>query len=97
MNDFMLENELEKLMVLIDVEKLSKSNIKQIKIKLPLFVDLIPFDKNGNLVTKKELITCLNEQDAENAKTLNKIYQESIYNLLDENIQKNINLEDFIG
>ncbi|MBQ7798650.1 MAG: hypothetical protein IJ371_05970 [Clostridia bacterium] len=95
MNEFELE-ELEKSCVIVDVNKLAKSNIKQIVLPLHRFIEWKGLDGNKNSLNKKELFNCLKLKDRLNAIKLNKIYQTRIWNLLDEDVKKDMNFDDFV-
>ena len=97
MKDFELEKELEKVEVIIDVEKLTKSNIKQIVLPIYRFIEWRCCDADKNFLRKTEMFTsCLSRKDAEKAKTLNRLYFSHIWNLLDEDIKKDMNFDDFV-
>lgn len=93
-----LEYELEKTEVIIDIEKIIKSNIKQIIIPLHRFVEWKCVDLNGKFLSKSELFnSCLNKKHSKKAKQLHKIYMTQIWNLLDDEVKKDMNFDDFVS
>ena len=97
MNEFELEEMLENKFVTIDINKLAKSNIKKIIIPLHRLFDLQCMDGKKHTLKNKELFNCLKFQDIAKAKQLNKIYMTRIWNLLDDNVKKDMNFKDFVG
>ena len=97
MNEFELEEELQKVKVIIDVDQLAKSNIKQISLPLYRVIEWRCLDVDGKTLRKSEIFdSCLNTKDAKKAKQLNTIYQTRIWNLLDEDVKKGLKFEDFV-
>ena len=97
MNNIELEEKLEREYVTIDVEKLAKSKIKQIVLPLHRFIEWQTLDLDGKALRKGEMFdNCLDVISAEKAKQLNKIYQTQIWNLLDEDVKKDMNFKDFV-
>ena len=93
-----LEEELLKTHVSIDVNKLAKSNIKQIKMPLHRFIEWVCLSSNGQIMSKSEVFdSCLTAQNSKKAKTLNKLYQSRIWSLLGDEITKDMNFEDFVN
>jgi len=83
-----LEQKLENSSVIIDIEKLKESKIKQIVINNSQLLNLNCFDCNNNIIPKKEIINCLKTEDIQKAEKLNEIYVERIVNLVDDEFKK---------
>ena len=92
-----LEEELQKLEIIINIDKLAKSNIKQIVLPLHRFIEWRCLDEYNNFLRKSEIFdSCLAPADVNKAKQLNEILQTRIWNLLDENVKKDMNFRDFV-
>ena len=90
--------ELEKIEIVIDVDKLAKSKIKKLVLPLHRFIEWQGIDLDGNVLSKTDLfVNCLNYKDLKKAKQLNKIYRTQIWNLLDDDIKKDMSFKDFVG
>ncbi len=96
-SQFELEDELERSSVSIDVDKLAKSNIKSIIVRLPDFLELNCLDCNNNSLTFKALCDFLSEENQAKAKKLNEIYKTHIWNLLDEKVKENMDFDEFVS
>ena len=95
---FELEEELHKTEIVIDVDRLTKSNIKQIIMPLHRFIEWRCVDKNNKFLRKSEIFNgCLTPEDAEKAKTLNRLSCSHIWNLLDDKVKANMNFDDFVN
>ena len=82
----MSEFELEKTYVLVDIDKLVKSNIKYISVPLNRFVEWQCLDLNRNFLSKNEMFNkCLNIEDGKKAKELSRIYCANFWNFSHEN------------
>lgn len=80
------EFELERTNVIVDVDKLVKSNIKYISIPLNRFIEWECWNSNTEHLSKNDMyIKCLSVDDAEKAKSLSKIYCSSFWNYLENN------------
>ena len=94
---FELEEKLHKTEIVIDVDRLAKSNIKQIIMPLHRFIEWRCVDKNNKFLRKSEIFDgCLAPEDAEKANTLNRLSSTHIWNLLDEDVKKDMSFEDFV-
>ena len=92
------EEELQKVKVIIDVDQLAKSNVKKIVIPLHRFIEWNVLDINENILRKSEMFnSCLNAEDCKKAKQLNLIYQTRIWELLDDDVKKDLNFDDFVN
>lgn len=98
MDDLELERVLEKEYVAVDIERLVKSNIKQIVIPLHRFVEWKVLDINENSLYGKKLFdSCLDKKSAKKACKLNKLHMTHVWNLLDEDVKKDMNFKDFVN
>ena len=91
-----LEEKLQSEDVTIDVERLVKSNIKQIIIPLHRFIEWQCLDLDGKILRNSKMFDkCLKVKDATKAKTLNRLSKTHIWNLLDEDVKKDMDFDDF--
>ena len=97
MDSIKLEQELENIKVVIDVDKLIKVNIKYIVIRNSHLQELECLDDKKQLLRKRELFNCLKFKDISKAKKLNRLYKTHIWGLLDDEVKKEINFEDFVS
>ena len=96
--DFELEKELKQLELAIDIDRLAKSNIKQIIIPLHRFIEWRCLDNNDKPLRKTQIFdSCLSPINAKKAKTLNRLLLTHIWNLLDEDVKKDMDFEDFVS
>ena len=88
---------LEKEYITIDINKLSKSKIKQIILPLSHFIEWKGLDLDGKTLSKSKLFNaCLSAKYARKAKLLNKLYAETIWNLLDDEFKEKMTIKDFV-
>ncbi len=95
--DMQLAEELEKLKVIIDINRLIKSGIKKIELPLTRFMEWKCFDSKKQKLHKTQMFeACLNTSDAQKAKKLNRIYATELWGLFDESVKEKMNFEDFV-
>ena len=97
MDSIKLEQELENSKVVIDVDKLAKSNIKYIVIKNADLQELECLNNKKQVLRKRELFNCLKQGSITKAKKLNRLYQSHIWGLIDDEVKKEMNFEDFVS
>lgn len=83
MDIFKLQKELEETYITIDVDKLSKTNIKKIVILNSQLFNLKFLDENSQHLSNTSIFDCLQYKDKKSAKNLNKIYTDIIKSLAD--------------
>ena len=93
-----LEDELSRTFVAIDIDRLAKSKVKQIVVCLSQFIEWQCLDLSGKPLRKNDMAeNCLPAEEAEKAKTLNRMNKSRVWDLLDEDVKKDMTFENFVN